>query len=212
MNMVAVLDYAAMDGVISMRDAIGLLEQALTHEARGSTSVSPKFVTEFKGGAMRVLFAADSDAGYCAIKAYHNINGAGARYVVLLYSLKDGALMAVLDGSLITDLRTGAVIQYAAAGAVMLPLAVSLETMQVDWTWQFVAAFAWLSVVLSLGAVSLLYWLIRHGAAAKVASLFYLVPPFAAMFAWLLFGETLGPVALGGMAIAAVGVAMVQRG
>ena len=112
--MVAMLDYAAMDGLISMRDAIGLLEKALMHEARGGTSVSPKFVTEFKGGAMRVLFAADSDAGYCAIKAYHNVNGAGARYVVLLYSLKDGALMAVLDGSLITDLRTGAASGVAA--------------------------------------------------------------------------------------------------
>jgi drug/metabolite transporter (DMT)-like permease len=129
------------------------------------------------------------------------------------------ALLGITAGTLYqkrfsahADLRTGAVIQYAAAGAVMLPLAVSLETMQVDWTWQFIAAFAWLSVVLSLGAVSLLYWLIRHGAAAKVASLFYLVPPFAALFAWLLFGETLGPAALAGMAIAAVGVAMVQRG
>jgi len=112
--MVAMLDFAAMDGLISMRDAIRLLENALMHEARGSTSVSPKFVSEFEGGAMRMLFAADSDAGYCAIKAYHNINGAGARYVVLLYSLKDGALVAVLDGSLITDLRTGAASGVAA--------------------------------------------------------------------------------------------------
>jgi alanine dehydrogenase len=114
MNMVAMLDVATMDGLISMRDAIGLLEKALMHEVRGSTSVSPKFVTEFEGGAMRMLFAADSAAGYCAIKAYHNINGAGARYVVLLYSLKDGALVAVLDGSLITDLRTGAASGVAA--------------------------------------------------------------------------------------------------
>ncbi|HSE76930.1 MAG TPA: DMT family transporter [Alphaproteobacteria bacterium] len=129
------------------------------------------------------------------------------------------ALLGITAGTLYqkrfsahADMRTGAVIQYAAAGAIMLPLAVSLEQMQVDWTWQFIAALTWLSVVLSLGAVSLLYWLIRHGAAAKVASLFYLVPPFAALFAWLLLGETLGPAALAGMAIAAVGVAMVQRG
>ena len=140
----------------------------------------------------------------------------GAFAAVLLSVL---ALLGITAGTLYqkrysahADLRTGAVIQYAAAGAVMLPLALSLETMQVDWTWQFAAAFAWLSIVLSLGAVSLLYWLIRHGAAAKVASLFYLVPPFAALFAWLLFGETLGPAALAGMVIAAIGVAMVQRG
>lgn len=140
----------------------------------------------------------------------------GTFWAVMLSVL---ALLGITAGTLYqkrysahADLRTGAVIQYAAAGAVMLPLALSLETMHVDWTWRFLAAFVWLSLVLSLGAVSLLYWLIRHGAAAKVASLFYLVPPFAALFAWLLFGETLGPAALAGMAIAAIGVAMVQRG
>ena len=112
--MVAMIDFAAMDGMLSMSEAIDLLEKTLAHEARGSTSVSPKFVTEFKGGAMRVLFAADGDAGYCAMKAYHNVNGAGARYVVLLYSLKDGELLAVLDGRLITDMRTGAASGVAA--------------------------------------------------------------------------------------------------
>jgi drug/metabolite transporter (DMT)-like permease len=53
--------------------------------------------------------------------------------------------------------------------------------------------------------------LIRRGAAAKVASLFYLVPPLTALFAWLLFRETLGILAMGGMALAALGVALVQR-
>lgn len=110
------------------------------------------------------------------------------------------------------DLRSGAVIQYLAAGVVIGVLAASLETMRVTWSWPFAAALLWLSLPLSVGAISLLYWLIRHGAAAKVASLFYLVPPVTAVFAWALFGETLGPVALAGMALAAIGVAVVQRG
>jgi ornithine cyclodeaminase/alanine dehydrogenase-like protein (mu-crystallin family) len=114
MTMVAVLDLASIEGVLSMAEAIDLLERTLTHEARGSTSVSPKFTTEFDGGAMRVLFAADSDAGYCAMKAYHSIDGVGTRYVVLLYSLKDGELLALIDGRLITDLRTGAASGVAA--------------------------------------------------------------------------------------------------
>src|SRR5512147_2746673 len=106
--MAIMLGYGALHGVIGMREAIGLLEQALAHEAAGATSVSPKFVTDFAGGAMRMLFAADQQAGYCATKAYHSIEGAGTRYVVSLYRLKDGELLAVLDGQLITDLRTGA--------------------------------------------------------------------------------------------------------
>ena len=65
-----------------------------------------------------------------------------------------------------------------------------------------------LAIVLSLGAVSLLYLLIRRGVASQVASLFFLVPPCTALIAWPLFGETLGPMALAGMALTAIGVAM----
>jgi ornithine cyclodeaminase/alanine dehydrogenase-like protein (mu-crystallin family) len=91
-----------------MREAIDLLETVFAHEAAGQTSISPKFVTPFHGGAMRILFAADTEAGYCAMKAYHSIQGVGTRYVVSLYRLKDGELVALLDGQGITDLRTGA--------------------------------------------------------------------------------------------------------
>jgi ornithine cyclodeaminase/alanine dehydrogenase-like protein (mu-crystallin family) len=57
---------------------------------------------------MRMMFGADYTSGYAATKAYHLIEGAGVRYVVSLYRLADGELLAVMDGRLITDLRTGA--------------------------------------------------------------------------------------------------------
>lgn len=107
--MAVMLGLAAMQGAIKMGEAIDLLEQAFAHESAGHTVVSPKYVTELGVGAMRVLVAADTQAGYCAMKAYHTIEGVGTRYVVSLYSLKDGELLALLDGQLITDMRTGAV-------------------------------------------------------------------------------------------------------
>jgi drug/metabolite transporter (DMT)-like permease len=61
-----------------------------------------------------------------------------------------------------------------------------------------------------VGAISVLYWLLRHGAAADVARLFYLVPPVTALQAWLLFGETLDAFALLGMVLIAVGVALAR--
>jgi ornithine cyclodeaminase/alanine dehydrogenase-like protein (mu-crystallin family) len=106
--MTAMIGVDALRGAIGMSEAIDLLERTIAHEEAGRTSVSPKFVTEFENGAMRVLFAADSEAGYCAMKAYHNVNNAGTRYVVLLYSMQDGELLAIIDGRMITDLRTGA--------------------------------------------------------------------------------------------------------
>jgi drug/metabolite transporter (DMT)-like permease len=71
---------------------------------------------------------------------------------------------------------------------------------------------AWLTLVLSVGTVSLLYLLIRRGAVSKIASLFFLIPPTTALLAWAMLGETLGLPALAGMVVAAVGVALVQRG
>ncbi|MFV3129822.1 DMT family transporter [Niveispirillum sp. KHB5.9] len=109
------------------------------------------------------------------------------------------------------DLRTGTAIQYGATGAVLAILAPLLETMQVRWTGEFVFALLWLSLVISIGAIFVLFALIRRGAASKVASLFYLVPPVTALMAWALFGERLGPLALAGMGVTAIGVALVLR-
>jgi drug/metabolite transporter (DMT)-like permease len=109
------------------------------------------------------------------------------------------------------DLRTGAVVQYAAAGLLMWPAAALTETMRVDWTAEFIFALAWLVLVLSVGAISLLMTLIRMGEAARVASLFYLVPPVTALMAWALFDERLGALGLAGMGVAALGVALVIR-
>ena len=71
-------------------------------------------------------------------------------------------------------------------------------------------ALAWLVFVLSFGAIWLLYFLIRHQAATRVVSLFYLTPPFTALMAWLLFDERLSPLALLGMAVCVAGVALVN--
>ena len=79
------------------------------------------------------------------------------------------------------------------------------------WTGEFAFAMAWLVLVLSIGAISLLTLLIRRGAATKVASLFYLVPPFTAVIAFLMFDEQLGPLGIAGFALAVLGVALVVR-
>jgi len=126
------------------------------------------------------------------------------------------ALLSITVGTLYqkrycgaVDLRAGSVIQFCAAGLVLLPLALTFETMQVHWTGEFVFALGWLVLVLSIGAISLLYILIRHGGATSVASLFYLVPPTTALMAYALFRETLSALAIAGMALAAIGVALV---
>lgn len=109
------------------------------------------------------------------------------------------------------DLRTGAAIQFGAALLVLTPYALLFESRAVIWSAELVLALLWLVFALSLGAVLLLFWLIRHGAATKVASLMYLVPPCTALVAWPLFGETYTAFAAAGMALAMLAVWLVSR-
>jgi drug/metabolite transporter (DMT)-like permease len=73
-----------------------------------------------------------------------------------------------------------------------------------------VFALSYLVLVLSVGGIWLFYYLIRRAAATRVVSLFYLTPPMTALMAWGLFGERLAPLALLGMAVCVIGVALVN--
>jgi len=109
------------------------------------------------------------------------------------------------------DWRTGSVAQFLPTTVVTAIVVFALDDFRIDWTGEFVFALGWLVLVLSIGAISLLNWLIRHGSAVNVASLFYLTPPTTALLAWLLFGETLTGLALAGMALAVWGVYLSRR-
>jgi drug/metabolite transporter (DMT)-like permease len=106
------------------------------------------------------------------------------------------------------DLRTGSVVQFVASGLVILPFAWH-ENFRHTWTLDLVISIAWLCLVLSVGTISLLFVLIRRGAATEVASLFFLVPPTTALMGYFLFNETLGPIAFAGMALVVTAVVMV---
>ena len=109
------------------------------------------------------------------------------------------------------DLRTGAAIQFIAALLVMAPFSLVFESGSITWSAEFVFALAWAVIVLSLSAIFLLLFLIRHGATAEVASLFYLVPPTTALMAWPLFGETYSVVSAAGMVLAVLAVWLVTK-
>jgi drug/metabolite transporter (DMT)-like permease len=102
-------------------------------------------------------------------------------------------------------------VQYIVCALVYAPLALLVDARETEWVPAFVFALGWSVLVLSVGAITLLYWLLRHGAAANVARLFYLVPPVTALLAWLLFGETLDALALAGMVLICVGVVLARR-
>ncbi|MBW0147084.1 DMT family transporter [Marinobacter arenosus] len=107
------------------------------------------------------------------------------------------------------DLVAGTLIQYGAAATFFAIGAFALESREVEWSLQLQLSMAWLVLGVSIGAILLLMWLIRQGAASQVASLFYLVPPVTALEAYLLFDERLGGLAMIGGLVAITGVALV---
>lgn len=103
-------------------------------------------------------------------------------------------------------LRFTAMLQYVGAVAFVLPLALLVEDMHIDWNIHVFAALAWSVLALSIGSILLLLYLIRRGQVSRAASLIYLVPPAVAIEALLIFGERLTPAMIIGTAIVVVGV------
>lgn len=128
--------------------------------------------------------------------------------LVALLSTTLGTLYQKRFGANI-PLTGGVSFQFIAAATLMIPLALVSEQQQINWNPELFFALGWLVLVLSLGAILLLMTLIRMNSAARVTSLFYLVPPATALEAWLIFGEGFGWLALLGMLLVSAGVALV---
>lgn len=109
------------------------------------------------------------------------------------------------------DIRSIATLQYVGAMIVTFPLALGLESLQLDFGFAFLALLAWSVLGISMGAILLLLYLLRRGQVSRAASLIYLVPPIAALQAAAIFGEELTIPMIAGTAIVVVGVYLTNR-
>lgn len=131
--------------------------------------------------------------------------------IVALVGSTSATLLQKKIGSDI-PLVAGTAYQYLFSGAVLGAIAIGSGNLEMTWNLKFTAAFIWLVLVLSVGAILLLLWLLNTGSAASVSSLFYLVPPATAIEAFFLFGEKVNTQGFLGIGITALGVWLVIRG
>jgi drug/metabolite transporter (DMT)-like permease len=129
------------------------------------------------------------------------------------------SLAAITSGTLYqrafcrdVDLRSGAFLQFAVSLVVLVPLAVGIEGFAIRWSWQLLAAVAFLVVFASILAVNVLHTLMRRGHATKVTSLFFLTPIVAVLLEWAMFGVLPTPLTVAGIVITCAGVALVTAG
>ncbi len=109
------------------------------------------------------------------------------------------------------DFVTGTAIQYSVTAILFAITAALTNDLEIQWSAQFIGGLAWSSLALSIGSIFLLYSLLQRGSAGSVSSLYYLVPPSAAIQAYFLFGEVIPLLGLVGMALAGLGVMLVMR-
>ncbi len=107
------------------------------------------------------------------------------------------------------DLRSGQVIQFAAAIVATLPFAWWFESFNIHWTSSVIVAMLWSVFVLSGIGISIMFYLLRHGSVTRLTSAMYLVPGLTAVMAWLMFDETLGWNVIAGMAVSLFGIYLV---
>lgn len=110
-----------------------------------------------------------------------------------------------------TPLLCGTATQYVVAAAVLALAATVHSNEGFTVTTRSMFALAWAVIVLSIAAVLIMLWLLQREAAAKVSSLFFLTPALSAIEGAILFDEQLGILALVGLGIALVGVALTLR-
>jgi drug/metabolite transporter (DMT)-like permease len=149
-----------------------------------------------------------------ALVVWHKIDlralSGGALAAVLL------SLAAITVGTLYqrhfcpqVDLRSAALVQFAANVAVLTPLAIIVEGFDVTWSWPLLGAMGFLVVFASILAVNALHTLMRRGEATRVTSLLYLTPIIAVGLEWLLFAVVPTALTVVGVAVTCAGVALV---
>jgi drug/metabolite transporter (DMT)-like permease len=131
-----------------------------------------------------------------------------AASVIGLLGGTSGTILQKKYGGAIPTLA-GTSIQYAATALVLLVLALLFEEPNITWSPEFIGALTWLVLALSFGAILLLFFLLSHGSAASVSSLYYLVPAVTAIIAYFMFDEHISVISLIGTAITVLGVWLV---
>ena len=130
--------------------------------------------------------------------------------VIALLGTTIGYLLQKKGGADIPFLA-GTAVQFATSTVIFAIASLIFEPLKVNITLEFVLALSWIVLALSIGSIFLLFYLLRNDSASSVSSLYYLVPPLAAVQAYFFFDERIKGIGLVGMALAALGTLIVTK-
>ena len=128
--------------------------------------------------------------------------------ILALIGTTTGYLLQKRGGSEIPFLP-GTAVQFATATILFAIAGIVFEDWTIRVNLEFILALSWIVLALSIGSIFLLFYLLKHDSASSVSSLYYLVPPLAAVQAFFLFDERFTLIGLFGMFMAAIGTLLV---
>jgi drug/metabolite transporter (DMT)-like permease len=168
------------------------------------------------GETLRPLAVAGLVAGFAgaALIMGSRLTGGVDLYGVILCAL--GAMALTLATLSVRGASSGGNVlmivglQMLIGSAVLAPVALLTETLEVNWTWRLAAAFAYTTLVPGLAATVVWFMLVNRIGATRAATFHFLNPFFGVAVAAALLGETLGPIDIAGVAIIAAGILAVQ--
>ena len=100
--------------LLSPSDAILAVEESFRRLARGGVDNRPRERLPLDGGQFAVMPCVDRELGFAGLKTYAWLAPHGTPFVVVLFSLEDARLEAVIEADRLGQLRTGAASGVAA--------------------------------------------------------------------------------------------------
>ncbi|REC57727.1 DMT family transporter [Rhodosalinus sediminis] len=101
-------------------------------------------------------------------------------------------------------------LQMVVGAVALLPFALALEEIAVDWSWRLGLAYLYTILVPGLAATLVWFLLVHRIGAVKAATFHFLNPFLGVAIAAALLGERLGPLDLVGVTVIAFGILAVQ--
>jgi drug/metabolite transporter (DMT)-like permease len=136
----------------------------------------------------------------------------------LLFLLPFGGLLGLVAGTCIerkrkpqAHLLDALCLQSLVSGVLFVGFATATRQMTVPHELGFYGAAVWLVVFATTGGWGLYLVNLRLSGATRISSLLYLVPPTTMVMAYLMFHETIGPLAAIGIVVCAVAVLLIRR-
>jgi drug/metabolite transporter (DMT)-like permease len=131
------------------------------------------------------------------------------------FLLPVGGMVALAGGTLlerrwrpVESPLTSLTVQTVVAAGFFVALAGAGGRLQPPADPMFWWAVAWVVVLASFGGYGAYLLVLRRSGAVRVSTLLYLTPPTTMLWAFLMFGEMPGPLAVPGIAVCAAGVVL----